>query len=119
MDTSLPYEEKRPWGEFITFLQNEQKTPLTIKILKVEPNQAFSLQRHQKRSEQWFIVSGQGIITIGEESEPLEIGKTYFIPHDTLHRLEAQAETIVALEISFGEFEEDDIIRVEDRYGRK
>lgn len=110
-----PYREEREWGSFIQFTKD---TPTTVKILTVDPGQAFSLQKHHKREEGWFVISGSGVIQIGEEKNDIEIAKTYFIPKDTLHRLEAGDEAIVVLEVSFGEFDENDIIRIEDRYGR-
>lgn len=113
-----PLEENRPWGSFINFLQNEHQRIVTVKILKVAQGQAFSLQRHQNREEQWHIISGKGNITIGDQTSKIIVGQNYFIPINTLHRLESTEEEIVALEISFGEFDEGDIIRTEDRYGR-
>jgi mannose-6-phosphate isomerase len=110
-----PYREEREWGSFIQFTK---ELPSTVKILTVNPGQAFSLQKHQNREEGWYIISGKGIIQIGEERTGIEIGKTYFIPKDTLHRLEADTEPIIVLEVSFGQFDENDIIRLEDRYGR-
>ncbi len=110
-----PYREEREWGSFIQFTK---ATPSTVKILTVEPGQAFSLQKHQKRDEGWFVISGNGIIQIGEEKDEVVVGKTYFIPKETLHRLEAGDEPLVVLEVSFGEFDEEDITRIEDRYGR-
>lgn len=110
-----PYREEREWGSFIQFTKD---LPSTVKILTVNSGQAFSLQKHQNREEGWFVISGNGTIQIGEERKEIEIGKTYFIPKNTLHRLEAATEPIVVLEVSFGEFDEKDIIRIEDRYGR-
>lgn len=110
-----PYREDREWGSFIQFTKD---SPSTVKILLVNPGQAFSLQKHQKREEGWYVISGKGIIQIGEDRSEIEVGKTYFIPKDTLHRLEAGDEQIVVLEVSFGEFDENDITRLEDRYGR-
>jgi mannose-6-phosphate isomerase len=110
-----PYRENRDWGSFIRFTK---ELPSTVKILMVNPGEAFSLQKHQKREEGWYVISGNGIIQIGNEKTPVVVGKSYFIPKDTLHRLEAGNEKLVVLEVSFGEFDEDDITRLEDRYGR-
>ncbi len=112
---SLPYQEKRPWGNFTTFFHNSD---VTVKLLTVDPGQAFSLQSHQNRDEEWHIISGNGFITIGESRAEIEINKDYFIPRQTNHRLEAGTEAIVALEIARGNFDENDITRIEDRYGR-
>jgi mannose-6-phosphate isomerase len=110
-----PYYEERPWGNFITFATNEAST---VKILTVEKGQAFSLQSHEKREEEWYIISGVGNIIIGDSTQPIVLKETYTIPRNTLHRIEAGAEAVVLLEVSRGEFDEDDITRVNDRYGR-
>jgi mannose-6-phosphate isomerase-like protein (cupin superfamily) len=115
MELPRPYLEKRPWGEFIEFSKN---TLSTVKIITVEANQAFSLQTHSKRDEFWHIISGSGILTIGKSTSKASAGQDYFVPRNTNHRAEAQSEKLVLLEISFGEFDEDDIKRLDDRYGR-
>jgi mannose-6-phosphate isomerase-like protein (cupin superfamily) len=110
-----PYREKRPWGNFEKFTENEVST---VKIITVNPGEAFSLQHHAKRDEFWRILSGRGLITIGEESKSIKEGDEYFIKRGTNHRVEASEEAVVFLEIAFGEFDEQDITRVEDKYGR-
>lgn len=107
--------EQRPWGNFEQFTLNEAST---VKIITVEMGQAFSLQKHKKRSEFWKILSGEGYITHGEVREAVEIGKTYLLPEGTLHRIEAVGAPVVFLEIAFGTFDESDIERQEDKYGR-
>lgn len=110
-----PQQEERPWGTFITFVKN---APFTVKLLTVNPGQAFSLQRHHQRAEQWHIISGDGFVTVGETRSPITIGANIYIPRETNHRLEAAHTAVVALELSFGTFDENDIVRIEDRYGR-
>ena len=109
------FTEKRPWGNFEQFTLNEVST---IKIITVDAGQAFSLQKHKKRSEFWKILSGEGFITHGEEREPVEIGKLYSLPTGFLHRMESTTSPVVFLEIALGEFDESDIERLEDKYGR-
>lgn len=113
---AVPQQETRPWGSFITFVKN---APLTVKLLTILPHQAFSLQRHHRRNEQWHLISGNGTVTVGENTSPVVPGADWYIPRETLHRLAADSEAIVALEISFGEFDEADITRLDDRYGRQ
>jgi mannose-6-phosphate isomerase-like protein (cupin superfamily) len=107
--------DERPWGYFEQFTHNELST---IKIITVNPGEAFSLQKHEKREEFWRILSGTGTVTVGEEKKSASPDVEFFIPKDTLHRAEAGEETLKILEISFGEFDEKDIVRVEDKYGR-
>ena len=110
-----PYEEERPWGKFSKFTENE---PSTVKILTVDPGEAFSLQHHNHRSKFWVIMSGNGTVEVGDISEPIKPGRHYLIPINTKHRITAGSEAVVLLEISLGDFDEKDIVRLDDRYGR-
>ncbi len=109
------YHEERPWGEFVELARN---TPVTVKIITVHSGEALSLQQHAKRDELWRVLSGNGTITSGTEQVPAVIGSMHFIPRSSLHRLEAGSEPLVVLEIAYGTFDDTDIIRLEDRYGR-
>ena len=116
MQSPKPYREERPWGEFIEFTRN---TPCTVKIIVIKPHEALSLQRHAKRDEFWHVISGSGTLTIGTEKIEAVPGKQSFIARDTEHRMEAgPSEPLVVLEISLGSFEDSDIYRLDDRYGR-
>ncbi|MES2215982.1 MAG: phosphomannose isomerase type II C-terminal cupin domain [Patescibacteria group bacterium] len=110
-----PYHEKRPWGEFVEFTKN---TLSTVKIITVNPGESLSLQRHTGRDEFWHVISGEGSATIGEESVPLHAGDNHFVPRETNHRLSGGSVSLSILEISLGDFDENDIVRLEDRYGR-
>ena len=109
-----PYTEERPWGNFVKFTEN---IPSTVKIITVKAEQAFSLQFHKNREEFWHIISGTGTVTIGTDQLQIAPGQDYFVPKDTQHRVLASTE-IVMLEIALGQFDENDIVRIEDRYGR-
>lgn len=116
MQPPKPYREERPWGEFVEFTKN---TPTTVKIITVKPGEILSLQKHANRDEFWHIISGQGSVVIGEETISVFPGQDYFVVRGTKHRLAGgQSESLVILEISFGDFDENDIERLEDRYGR-
>lgn len=116
MDSSIkPYREERPWGSFTKYTQNENST---VKIIVVNTGEAFSRQFHHKRDEFWHIISGDGLIEIGDKKENIVPGKDYNIPHETPHRVTAGNLPVVFLEISEGDFDESDIVRLEDRYGR-
>lgn len=110
------YSEERPWGSFTRFTNGE---PSTVKIISVKPDQSLSLQYHEKREEFWRILSGEGSVTIGTETKPAHKGDEFFIKKGEHHRISAGAEGLEVLEISFGEFDENDITRLEDNYGRK
>lgn len=109
------YKEERPWGSFIEFALNE---PVTVKIITVNPNQAFSLQKHQKRSEYWHIISGEGKVIIGEETFDIKSGEDFVVEKETLHQIQAGEKPVILLEVARGEFDENDITRIKDLYGR-
>ena len=115
MQSPKTYREERPWGEFSEFTKN---TPSTVKIITVKPGEALSLQKHQKRDEFWRVLSGNGSITIGKKVSEAKPGQEYFAPRETEHRFAGGTEPLSILEISFGDFDENDITRLEDRYGR-
>lgn len=109
------YVEQRPWGSFEKFADNEV---VTVKFLNVNAGAQLSLQLHHKRQEYWRVVSGNPLITIGEETFVASPGEEYFIDVETKHRLAGGETGAVILEIMRGEYDEDDIVRFEDEYGR-
>jgi mannose-6-phosphate isomerase len=109
------YKENRPWGLFERFTLNEAST---VKIITVNAGEAFSRQTHTERTEFWKIISGSGKASVGSEMHDAKVGDTFLIPPKTEHRMEGGPEGITFLEISFGHFDENDIIRTEDKYGR-
>lgn len=107
--------EERPWGTPERFTANEMST---VKILHMKPGKRFSLQTHQKRSEFWKAMRGSGTVTVGEETRPFAEGDEVFIPAGTKHRLEGGPQGLDVMEIILGTYEEDDIERLEDDFGR-
>ena len=110
-----PETTTRPWGNFREFTRNEK---CTVKIITIESGQAFSLQYHKKRKEFWKILKGDAWVTIGDEAFKAKVGDEFSILEEQKHRVEAPASEVEILEISFGEFDEHDVVRLEDRYGR-
>lgn len=108
-------KEVRPWGSFERFTLNEAST---VKIITVKAGEAFSLQTHAHRSEFWRIIGGTGTVTIGGLVHDAHPGETYAIPQGSTHRAEGGPNGLVFLEIALGEFDENDITRLEDKYGR-
>ncbi len=115
--TSLPhhYSEERPWGSFERFTENEVST---VKLLHVAPGKRFSLQKHAHRSEFWRVVAGSGTLTLDSETRIMALGDEVLVSQGTLHRLEGGPDGITVLEIIQGEYDENDIERVEDDFGR-
>jgi mannose-6-phosphate isomerase len=115
MQSPKPYREERPWGEFVEFTKN---TTSTVKIITVKPGEALSLQKHQNRDEFWRVLSGDGFVTVNKDRIAAKPGDEFFAPRGAEHRFEGGETPLAILEISFGEFDENDIVRLEDRYGR-
>ncbi|VVB77660.1 Mannose-6-phosphate isomerase [uncultured archaeon] len=108
-------EVKRPWGDFKQFVFNEK---CTVKILEVSPNSMLSLQKHKKRKEMWYFLTS-GFAEVGNKKNRIKKGETVIINKNVSHRLYAKNKSVKVLEISFGTFDENDEIRLEDKYGRK
>ena len=115
MDNLDKKTEIRPWGSFEQFTQNKEST---VKIITIKAGEEFSLQTHTNREEFWRILRGSATVTVGDVVNEATVGDEFFVPINTPHRIAAGEETVEVLEISFGEFDEDDIVRLEDRYGR-
>ena len=109
--------EMRPWGGYIVLLDNEY---CKVKKLIINPKKRFSLQYHNKRTETWTIVKGKLKITVGEETKEYSYGSTVSVPVGTKHRIENIGNEIAELiEVQTGTyFGEDDIVRIEDDFGR-
>lgn len=110
------YKEDRPWGNFERFCLNEQAT---VKIISVTPNEELSLQFHYNRDEFWRVIDGSGTIVIGNDQLPGKAGDEFFIPRKTTHQLITTNSSLRILEISFGDFDENDIVRLSDKYKRE
>ena len=106
---------KKPWGEFKQFTLNEKST---VKILTIKPNQAFSLQSHKNRKEFWYFLDNPAKVTIGNKTIKTKKGSEIIIKPHQNHRIEALSKIVNVLEIAFGEFDEKDIKRIKDKYGR-
>jgi mannose-1-phosphate guanylyltransferase len=105
----------RPWGSEDLFSLNE---PVTVKLLYVKSGEELSLQYHKKRAEFWKIISGCPEVVIGDETRRLEAGDEVSIAEGEKHRIMAPDGEVVVLEISRGEFDENDEVKLEDKYGR-
>ena len=108
-------KEERPWGNFERFTLNEKTT---VKIITVNAGEMFSLQTHEHRDEFWRMLKGSGVVHIGENDNDAHAGDTFFVPRQTEHRVTGGPSGLSFLEITFGDSDEGDIHRLEDRYGR-
>jgi mannose-6-phosphate isomerase-like protein (cupin superfamily) len=115
INNSQPLQDERPWGYFRQFIKNQ---PATVKIIVVKPNEQLSLQSHAQREEFWRVLSGSGFADIGIEHREIKAGDEIMIPLGAKHRLASGPDGLEVMEISLGEFDENDIVRYEDKYGR-
>ena len=108
---------KRPWGTYQTILRGET---YQIKRIVVYPNSQLSLQSHNKRSEHWVIVDGEGTVTLGEKKLQLKKDDSVYIPVQEKHRMSNFTDKeVIFIEVQNGSYlGEDDIVRYEDIYGR-
>jgi mannose-6-phosphate isomerase len=107
---------EKPWGGFEQYTHN---LPCTVKIITVVPGGMLSRQYHEKRDELWVVLDPGARVELDREVLHPEPEEKLFIPRETVHRLSSVGdEPVRILEICFGEFDEDDIVRLEDVYGR-
>ncbi|MBA3033083.1 MAG: mannose-1-phosphate guanylyltransferase/mannose-6-phosphate isomerase [Gammaproteobacteria bacterium] len=107
----------RPWGSY-TIL--EEGPRFKIKRIVVKPGASLSLQMHHHRSEHWVVVSGTAQVTNGEREILVKTDESSYIPAGTQHRLSNPGVIdCVMIEVQSGDYlGEDDIVRMEDIYGR-
>ncbi|MCY1154880.1 MAG: phosphomannose isomerase type II C-terminal cupin domain [Thermoproteota archaeon] len=109
------YSEIRPWGRFEKFHENKS---CTVKLIYVNANSRLSLQYHKKRSEFWKVIKGTAVVEIDKKTIVLREGETITIPRQAKHRVLALKSDCIILEIAYGRFDENDIVRLEDDYQR-
>lgn len=109
--------EERPWGSF-TVLHTDSSHQ--IKKLVVNPGMRLSLQSYKYRAEHWFIVSGSGLVQIENESIKVQQHNSVDIPIGAKHRIACTSyDPLVFVEVQTGiSFDENDITRHEDDFGR-
>jgi mannose-6-phosphate isomerase len=110
--------DRRPWGSYDVL---DEGANYKVKRIEVLPGKRLSYQRHALRSEHWFIVSGTAKVTLNGVESLLLAGASVDINAGTAHRVENphESDTLVFIETQTGEyFGEDDIVRLEDDFGR-
>lgn len=115
--TVLPASVSRPWGTYTTL---KEEGGYKVKRITVRPGQSLSLQYHHHRAEHWTVVRGHGVVQIGDVEYPTGPGEYRYIPLKELHRLtNTGEEELVLIEVQVGDYlGEDDIVRLQDNYGR-
>jgi mannose-1-phosphate guanylyltransferase / mannose-6-phosphate isomerase len=110
-------EVHRPWGSYRSVVAGDR---FQVKIIEVKPGGRLSLQLHRHRAEHWVVVKGSAQITCGERVFMLYENQSTYIPQGETHRLENPGKIpLQMIEVQSGAYlGEDDIVRVEDVYGR-
>ena len=109
--------EERPWGSWYVV---EQGDGYKVKRIVVKPHHRLSYQTHEHRSEHWVVVVGTATCIVGEETVVLAPGQTVDIDVRQAHRIANEgAGRLVVIEVQRGSYTgEDDIVRLQDDYGR-
>lgn len=109
--------DRRPWGYYVVLADEPDHK---VKRIVVYPGKRLSLQKHRRRAEQWFVLSGEALVTRDEELIRVPAGRSVEIPLGAWHRVQNPATTDLAfIEVQTGDyFGEDDIERKEDDFGR-
>jgi mannose-6-phosphate isomerase len=107
----------RPWGAYTVLAEAED---FKVKTLEVQPGQRLSYQKHSRRSEHWFVVGGEGVVTLDGNSIDVRRGDAVDVPAGAAHRIQNTGSVpLVFVEVQHGDyFGEDDIVRLDDDYGR-
>lgn len=110
-------KSERPWGRYEVL---QEGATYKVKSIHVSPGKRLSYQRHQKRSEHWYITQGNGEVTLDGKVELVSAGSIIQVPQGMLHRISNTGSTeLIFVEVQTGSyFGEDDIERVEDDFGR-
>ncbi len=117
-EPGLHREVFRPWGSYDSL---DTGVRFQVKRLTIKPGAKLSLQLHRHRAEHWVVVKGTARITRGEEVFLLSENESTYIPVGTVHRIENPGtEPLQIIEVQSGGYlGEDDIVRLEDNYGRE
>jgi mannose-6-phosphate isomerase len=109
--------DTRPWGWFEVLSDDASHK---VKRMTVEPGHRLSYQRHAHRSEHWFVVAGDAIVTLDGAEHVVATGEAIDIAVGVAHRVANRgAIPLVFIEVQHGTyFGEDDIERLDDDYGR-
>tara|TARA_Y100000591_G_C21483721_1_gene521734 strand:- start:128 stop:484 length:357 start_codon:yes stop_codon:yes gene_type:complete len=117
MEQKKVTKQETIWGKWEII---HETNTCKVKQLTINQNHRLSYQKHLKRQESWTIIQGSALVTLDGVQHNLTYGETIVIPKESLHRIGNQnTEPLVIIEVQTGTyFGEDDIIRIEDDYGR-
>lgn len=112
-----PRYDERPWGNFTVL---DEGAGYKVKRIEVLPGKRLSYQKHARRAEHWFIVQGTARVTLDDQEITLNAGEYVDIAIGAAHRIENPgAEKVIFVEVQRGDYlGEDDIVRLQDDFGR-
>ena len=108
----------KPWGYYVDYFRNES---VAFKKIVVFPNEKLSYQYHNDRNEFWYIESGAGLLTVDGDETFMRPGASVLIRSGEKHTVECVGKDgteLIIYEMQIGKPSEDDIVRLEDKYGR-
>jgi mannose-6-phosphate isomerase len=109
--------DRRPWGSYTVL---EEAPTFKVKRIEVLPGKRLSYQKHAQRAEHWFVVEGTAKVTLDGRDLMIGTGQAVDIPVGSAHRVENPGEEdLIFIEVQRGNYlGEDDIVRLEDDFGR-
>ena len=114
---AAPTFEQRPWGSYTVLDEGHH---YKVKRLEILPGKRLSYQKHTQRTEHWMVVQGSASVTLEGQEITLETGQSMDVSLGAAHRIANRgSEILILIEIQRGSYlGEDDIIRLQDDYGR-
>ncbi len=117
-ENNSPVFDERPWGSFTVLDEGDN---YKVKRIEVLPGKRLSYQKHSRRAEHWFVVRGTAKVTLNGGEILVAAGQALDIATGDAHRVEnpEASELLVFIETQTGKyFGEDDIVRLDDDFGR-
>ena len=108
---------EKPWGAYVVL---DEAATYKVKRLEVLAGHRLSYQRHARRAEHWYVIAGRAFVDLDAVRHEVSVGQAIDIPLGAAHRAEsAGIDRLVVIEVQTGDyFGEDDIVRLDDDYGR-
>ena len=116
-DRTVGEFDRRPWGSYTVL---EEAPTFKVKRIEVLPGKRLSYQKHAQRAEHWFVVAGTAKVTLDGREITVPNGEAIDIPIGAAHRVENPGtDDLIFIEVQRGNYlGEDDIVRLEDDFGR-
>lgn len=108
---------QKPWGAYVDYFRSQS---CVFKVITVKPGNRLSYQKHERRNEVWYVMSGTGQVEISGRLYTASRNLSFTIYEGQPHRLTNVGEDLLIIaEMQYGDCSEDDIVRIQDDYGRK